>query len=65
MKFSTKDFFNKCAQIQIHAQIHALRHETVNGKLHFLCSDLNAFRLKFNNYVFYFYRITCHVTFTL
>ena len=34
MKFSIKDFFSKCDQIQFTKEI-------LNGKLHFLCSALH------------------------
>ena len=36
MKFSIKDFFSKCDQIRTFTE------EILNGKLHFLCSVINA-----------------------
>ena len=36
MKFSIKDFFSKCGQIR---SLHITK-EILNGKLHFLCSEL-------------------------
>ena len=37
MKFSIKDFFNKCDQIQ---DLVTLTEEILNGKLHFVCNDI-------------------------
>ena len=42
MKFSIKDFFSKCGRIQFPADLVTLTKEILNGKLHFLCSVINA-----------------------
>ena len=38
MKFSIKDFFSKCKQIQKTADLLTFTEEILNGKLHFLCN---------------------------
>ena len=41
MNFFIKDFFNKCDQnLQFPANLVIFTEETLNGKLHFLSSDL-------------------------
>ena len=44
MKFSIKDFFSKCDQIppQKTADLVTFTAEILNGKLHFLCSEINT-----------------------
>ena len=38
MKFSIKDFFSNCDEIQFSANLVTFAKEFINGKLHFLCS---------------------------
>ena len=38
MKFSSKDFFIKCDQIQFPADLVIFTEEVLNDKFHFLCS---------------------------
>ena len=41
MKFSVKDFFNKCDQICWKLDLVTFTKKILNGKLHFLCSDIH------------------------
>ena len=63
MKFPIKDFFSKC--VQIHRKLRIWSHfteEVLNGKLHFLCSDIYVGRLPFSispdYFLLFFNRIT-------
>ena len=40
MKFSIKDFFNKCDQIRSPEDLVTFMEEIFNEKLHFLCSEI-------------------------
>ena len=40
MKFSIKDFFSKGPNLQCPADLVAFTEESLNGKPHFLCSDM-------------------------
>ena len=40
MKFFIKDFFNKCNKIPENCEFFMFIEEILNGKLHFLCSEL-------------------------
>ena len=39
MKFSIKDFFSKCDQIQFPADLVTFTEQILNGKFHFLCRE--------------------------